>query len=310
MGIVQISRAERATSPVFIVGEGRSGTTILYRVLQKHPAFRPRAGNLWESKVLSHTDRAASFRSREPRTLFGYMSDNDACYDAFLTSIAPLRPLLWAGETTRRLAPFSRGMSLVWAASGHPLVVRSYFHHARTARGVTRILEKTPDHVRHVDRLLRCYPRARLLYIHRHPVDVYTSFLRRAEVDPGYSRWAEMSAEEFAARWETRTMLALDAAARLSGSLLLLAYEHFTTRPEAAVRQICEFVAEPYDPEIVVEHKPDLTRRKADPHIFGSITTKTKEWRDYISKEDADVLQNRLRPVMARLSYDAYDYDS
>ncbi len=310
MGIVQISRAERVTSPVFIVGEGRSGTTILYRVLQKHPAFQPRSVNLWESKLMSHIDRAATFRSREPRTLYGYMADDDACYDAFLASIAPLRPLLRVGEAVRRLAPFEVGMSQVWAATGHPWVVRSYFHHARRARGVGRILEKTPDHLRHTDRLLRCYPRARLIYIHRHPVDVYTSYLRRAEVDPGYRQWAGMPTDAFAARWETRTLLALDSAARLPASFRLLRYEDFTRDPDQATRAVCEFVGEPFDPQLIVEDNPDLTRRKADPHIFGSITARTKEWRDHVSREDANSLQARLRPVMSRLSYDPYDYDA
>jgi hypothetical protein len=44
-------------SPVFIVGPGRSGTSLLYRMLQKHPVFEPQncaAGvDLTESQVFS-----------------------------------------------------------------------------------------------------------------------------------------------------------------------------------------------------------------------------------------------------------------
>ena len=36
----------------------------------------------------------------------------------------------------------------------------------------------------HVGRLFACFPRARLLFIHRHPVDVYSSYVRRGRTDP------------------------------------------------------------------------------------------------------------------------------
>lgn len=303
MNLLQISRAERATSPVFIVGEARSGTTILYRTLQKHPAFRPRRENLWESKLMNHVERAATFGPREPATLFGYMDKDERCYQAFLDAIAPLRPLLRAGAVAEdRFGPNER----LWAASGFPLVVRAYFHFAREARGVTRLLEKTPNHVRHADRLLSCYPRARLIYIYRHPVDVYTSYVRRAEVDPKATKWASISLDAFAHKWRTNSLLALEAARRLPGRFLLLRYEDFTADPEAAGRRICDFVGEPFDPEIVVERKPNLEKRKQAPHLYGQITTTTKNWRDYVNPEEAELLQDRLAPMMKRLAYEPY----
>jgi hypothetical protein len=307
MSLRRISQAELGTSPVLIVGEARSGTSILYRALQKHEAFRPRRTNLWESHLMRHIGQAASFGPGQPRSMFGYMADSAEHYDAFLDSIGSLRPLLRLGETTLRIAGgHRRGMGKVWAATGHPHVVRSYFHHARHARGVERILEKTPGHIMHVGRLLRCYPDARLIYIHRHPVDVYSSYVRRAQLDPGTRDWAEMSWRAFADRWKRNSKLALSAARRWPGSLLLIAYEEFTRDPESEMRRICGFVGEPYDPELVIERQPDYERRKADPHLFGHITTKTKDWADYLSAEDAAALQHRLRHVMAELSYQPY----
>ncbi|MEQ7125189.1 sulfotransferase [Actinopolymorpha sp. B11F2] len=305
MNLLEISRTERVTAPVFIVGEARSGTTILYRSLQKHPAFRPRSENLWESKIMVHVDNAASFGPREPGTMYGHMAHDDDRYQAFLTSIAPLRPLLAAGEAALRRVP-ARHRSRIWTASGHPLVVRSYFHHVRTARGVKRVLEKTPSHVNYVHRLLRCYPKARLIYIHRHPVDVYTSYVRRARVDPVAARWAALKPTAFAQRWARNTTLALAAAAEVPASFLMVRYEQFTAAPDETMRGICDFIGEPFDLEIVREPNPDLARRRAAPHLFGEITTKTKEWRDYVTPLDAAALQQRLAPVMDRLSYQPY----
>lgn len=306
MNVFSISRAERETSPVFIIGEARSGTTMLYRILQKHSAFAPRKSNLWESKLMNHVDAATTFRPGEPRPMLGYMSDDSERYAEFLASLRPLRPALHAGRAARRLVrSHARRVDQVWAASGYPLVVRSYFHHARLARGVERILEKTPTHVHHVDRLLHCYPNARLIYLHRHPVDVYSSYVRRSQVDPN-ARWTRIPVGKFASQWTENTTAALDAADRLPESLLLVRYEEFTADPDTLASRICEFVGEPYDPEIVIERDPAYGKRKAAPHLFSDITTKTKEWQDYLSGADAAKLQKRVRPVMKRLGYDPY----
>jgi hypothetical protein len=304
MNLLQISRVERDTSPVFIVGEARSGSTILLRTLQKHPAFRPALENLMESKLMNHVEKSAVFGPREPKTAYAFMAD-DTYYQAFLASIAPLRPLLRIGEATLwRMRP-GRRRDQVWAATGHPLVVRSYFHHARKGLGVTRIVDKSPNQVRQVDRILRCYPQARLIYIHRHPVDVYSSYVRLGQVDSRF-QWARIPLAEFTRRWANRSRLALRTAARLPASFLLLRYEDFTEDPEKEVRRTCDFVCEEFDPEMVVERKPDLTRRKATPHLFGEITTKTKDWTDYVSAEEAATLQKRLRPIMQEMSYEDY----
>jgi len=38
----KISDKMEELSPVFIVGAGRSGTSILYRIIQNHPVFAPK----------------------------------------------------------------------------------------------------------------------------------------------------------------------------------------------------------------------------------------------------------------------------
>jgi hypothetical protein len=288
MNLLQISWIERSTLPVFIVGEARSGTSILYRTLQKHDVFRPREENLAESQVMTYVDRIGTLRSREPASMFGYMAYDESAYDSFLASIAPMRPLV--------------GLLGV----GQRFVVRSYFHHARSARGVDRILEKSPAHIRHVDGLLAYYPKAQLIYIHRHPVDVYSSYLRRAEADPN-ADWARISTAKFATLWEANTTLALNTAARLGDArFLLVRYEAFTAKADRVVKEICDFVRVPFDPQIVIERNPDLTRWKPDPHVYGQIAAKTKDWRTYVSIEAAMELQQRVASTMKRLSYDPY----
>src|SRR5690606_34691850 len=127
------------------------------------------------------------------------------------------------------------------------LVARSYAFHARRARGVTRLLEKTPNHIHHIDEILQCFPRARLLYIYRHPVDVYSSFVRRGAVDPK-ADWARMPVDVFCERYRSHLRRAREGARRHRDAILLIRYEDFTALPKTTLEVICGFLGIPYDP--------------------------------------------------------------
>jgi Sulfotransferase family len=92
------------------------------------------------------------------------LEDEDA-WRAFRYLLAPVRPLLAAAAVTQ---PLLGRFDWAWYLAPSRRVARSDLHHARLARARGRILEKTPRHVEHVGRLFACFPRAKLLYIHRH----------------------------------------------------------------------------------------------------------------------------------------------
>jgi hypothetical protein len=80
----------RAASPVFVVGEARSGSSPLYRTLQKHPSFRPKAPQkLVETRAFDHLRRAFLFTPECPVTLRRCMLDGPCAYAVFLRSICP-----------------------------------------------------------------------------------------------------------------------------------------------------------------------------------------------------------------------------
>ena len=74
--LLRISADMQRSSPVFIVGEARSGTSILYRTLQKHSSFRPRQTNLAETNIFAHLRRTFMFGQSYPETLRQFMLDD------------------------------------------------------------------------------------------------------------------------------------------------------------------------------------------------------------------------------------------
>lgn len=288
--------------PVFIVGEARSGTSIMYRTLQKHSAFRPKHTNLVETEIFSHLRRTFKFSHTYPKPLKRFMLDDDRSYGRFLDSIRPVRPVsaLLAGVNF----VVRDRVNWLWYANLNHLVLRSYFFHAVEARGCRRLVEKTPTNTRNIDKLARSFPNGQLLYVHRHPVDVFTSYRRRAEVDTG-AAWAELTPPEFCDLYEQSTRRVLRWVAAGHTNLWMVRYEHFTMEPQAEFRKICEFLGEPFEPGAVEEQNPQPNRWWGDPHLWAEIIPSTKRWTDYMSKSEANYIQHRLVSTMRTLGYEA-----
>lgn len=300
--LAAISRRMRAAEPVFIVGEARSGSTLLLYTLLKHPSFAPREENLQESSFIVQAPAAARFADDRPRNLRRFLLEDEDVWNDFLASIRPLRPWLRAAELAGRTAEQR------WRLGPAVLVARSYAHHAWRARGCTRLLEKTPDHVLHIERIRTAFPRARMLYVHRHPVDVFTSYVRRAQVDPK-AEWARIGDDEFCARYRERTERALTAAERLSDRLLVVRYEELTARPVDELRRICRFLEEPCELASMLQPDPDPDRVahwEGSGHLFRGITPETKRWQDYATLEQASRIEDGLADLLQRLDYARY----
>ena len=293
----------REATPVFIVGEARSGTSLLYRTLQKHPSFRPHTQNLVETDPFSHVRRTFMFSRTYPETWIRFMLNDDAAWNAFLRTIRPLKAVSVAWLPVNYVV--RDRLAWLYFVNLHHVVLRAYFFYATQARGCRRLVEKTPTNTRHLRRLALTFPHATFLYIHRHPVDVFTSYRRRAAVD-AQARWADLRLDEFCRRYETATRQALDWRDAGHGHLHFVRYEALTTDPERTFRAVCAFLNEPFEREAIEEHAPNPDRWPVDPHLWSTIVPSTKRWQDYISPDEAIELQRQLAHTMSRLGYEAY----
>lgn len=301
--LLAISAMMKTSRPVFIVGEARSGTSILYRTLQKHSSFRPLRPDLTETEIFSHLRRTFMFSQAYPRSLVRFMLNDETRYGQFLESIRPLR-LLSALAVGINLLARDRS-DLVWYGNLNHLVLRSYFFHATLARGCRRLIEKTPTNTTNLPRLERSFPGARFLYVYRHPVDVFSSYRRRGQDDPDAAWAAGLTPQLFS----TSYAASVDRVLRWVSTrptLRMVRYETFTSHPEQELRRICGFLGEPFDPEMTTEREPHPGRWRGDPLLWSEIVPTTKDWRDHIDVAEADAIQANLAGVMKRLDYAPY----
>jgi hypothetical protein len=299
----ELSRRMATTSPVFIVGEARSGTSILYRTLQKHSTFAPKRQNLVETEMFAHLPRAFLFSRTYPGPWIRFFLEDRAEWERFLRSIRLPR------VATAALAPLNYRRRDRWDWLFHaglgPATLRSFVFHATRARGCRRLVEKTPTNARHLHKLTAAFPHARLLYVHRHPVDVYSSYCRRAAVDPS-GGWAKLDVHTFAERWTSSTAQVLSWIDSGRTNLLAVRYESFVDDPRATFLAVCAHLGEPFEATALEESRPDLARWPVDPQLWGPIVPWTKDWRDHISAGDAALVQRLTGPTMRRLGYPPY----
>ena len=147
------------TSPVFIVGVPRSGTSRLYLALQAHERFRPTRSpggfDLTESRVFLNP---ASIRERQGKA-WDYLLHDEEEHAALVRSLPPA----WTGRwrmpaVLRRQAERSRwARGVEWGICRNNAALRAFFTHAMRARGVQRwqaerfVVERSSSGLIHTD---------------------------------------------------------------------------------------------------------------------------------------------------------------
>lgn len=308
---------------VFIVGLPRTGTSILYRTVQKLPNFRPEKLNLWETDIFRDY---ISFDTPDLyyQSLLGYIFDQREIYDAFLDAIKKYTDQLGekkennhyeielthtdAGSFFNKLGLTDRNrlVEARWKQSCRYGIIKEYFKYARESRQCKRIVEKTPHHYMHVHQILWTFPNARILWMIRHPIDIITSSIKRAKIDENYSNY-----------WHTDNFIR-----ELKGSFLrynyykclfeknivLIKYEDFVNDPANEFKKICDFITEPFCEEALIIKDHEILKWKSpDPYLFSRIVNKTeKNWQEHLSMEDTETIETALQDLMEEYGFDFY----
>ena len=304
---------------VFIVGPARSGTSLLYRMLQQHPRFRPTrcafGSDLTESKAFFDPEQLF-VRQQQGTGALSYLLFKERYYSRFLTATRPLRS--WREHRgcaaryrkVRGQPPAER--LLVWNDCRTPALLQAFFYYAKKARGAQRLLEKTPEHLNQLPEMLSTFPSARCLCLMRHPLDVYSSYRRRlaAELDRRTKAeelgWLQKSVDAFCKlyAWQVRT--ALEHVEGDPARCLTVRYEDLTADPRQTIAEVLAFLGEHFDDACLPVDQRAQVSWKVDPHLFGPVCRNTKRWADYLSQEEARELEERLQPLLDVLGYDRY----
>ena len=270
--------------PFFIVGNDRSGTTMLRLIVDRGPdaAVPP------ESMFL--TDFAAAFDAGGPR-------DERAA--------ARLMREVWEHPKVRLWGLPAQAPAVPTGLPGpdaYRFIVAAPFEAYAAGHGKPRWGDKTPHYVHHVDHLLRLWPRARFVVLVRDGRDVALS-LRRMPFGPN-NAWA-------AAQWWARGIRAGARAQREHPeAVLTVRYEDLAARPHDEVRRLCEFLGLRYAEDMLALEHVDPARIVPDqaawfPTLFNGINTSAVgRWRSEMSRRDQRVFAALAGAELEQLGYE------
>ncbi len=217
-----MSATHTSTSPIFVVGAPRSGTTLLATLLNRHQriAAAPESHYIrfWMRK---HPGDPASDEHFE------------RFWRAFSGSDRFKQFELDANEVRERI---ERVRPRTWRS-----VFDGLMSAYAEARGRPRWAEKTPDHFQHLPRLFEWYPDARVLFVVRDPRAVAASTAR--------SPWGNDDYAGHAYRWR-RSIGVLEGLAG-DERVMRVRYEDLVTDPEPTLRAVCEHIGEAFDPAML-----------------------------------------------------------
>lgn len=269
------------SEPIFIAGPDRSGTTLMYALLASHPNISMvRRTNMWRYFHGRYGDLA------QAENFERCLSD--------MVRYKRMRHLQPDAERIRR--EFGQGEPTY----GH-LFALFHEHHAERA-GKTRWADKSLHSEHYADRIVAEFPNARILHMIRDPRDRYASVRKRYGKDTRRLGAAT-------GRWLLSAQAAKRNQKRYPDNYRVIQYEKLASCPEATLLEICDFIHEPYRPEMLLmqgaaEHREQGGNSSFAPFEPGVISTRSiGRFRTVLSPEEIAYIQLFAGRDMRRFDY-------
>ena len=287
-----------APAAPFIVGVGRSGTTLLRMMLDSHSQltippethFIPQLIDLFEVSEHVSPERAVEIVTSERH------------WGDFAIEKADLL------ERFRGVDPFTPGDA-----------IRSFFELYAEREGKPHWGDKTPIYMKRMLMIEEVLPEARFIHLIRDGRDVALSRARRALRDPA-------PVSKTAQRWQTRIQKARRQQRKL-GFYMEVRYEDLVVDTEPTLRGICDFLDLPFEPEMLAYHQRagerleemardlpgegDRPVRPGDERMEAHAETRSppnpdriSRWRTEMSEAERDQFESVAGAMLAELGYE------
>lgn len=299
----------KSPQPVFIFGTPRSGTTLLYRLIQRHPVFRTINAPAVDDVSLVESNFFARYGLQEKQNeLFKYLLQDFDAFTSFRRKTILLRwwqQLFKHFEESAYKQYSAEQRKSLYRFSGGALLAKKYFSLSLKVRGAQRVVEKTPMHIFRLPEIFAAFPNAKCIYVMRHPIDIFSSYKKRATWDS--SSWLRIPIETFIKRYKNGIATAQRWRNSHPDQMYIVRFEDLTLEPTKELERICAYLHIPYSPEMQTITKKERPNLK-DHFVFEPITpsTATKNWRDYLSNKDAKNIEDSLSSLLEEFGYPRY----
>jgi hypothetical protein len=273
--------------PFFIIGSGRSGTTLLRAILQTHPEVHIPP----ETYVLGRVIKNYKRYSRLPwRVLLIIILAEFEYHPEFGTFGISLRKLY---HKLKACLPEEQNLA-------HVLNSIYMFHANTVTPSAARWGDKTPMNTFYLDRILSVFPNALFIHMIRDGRDVVKSMLEAGRYK---------TIHEAAARWIRSVQIARDFGKKYQGNYYEIKYEDLVKAPKDKIQVICNFLGLEFVGSMLRHHENQSTLTDIDKYSHLSnvkapiSTASVGKWRKYFNTRKIEELYDRMGPMLESLDY-------
>lgn len=280
---------------VFIVGCGRSGTTVLRRVLETHPKF-----------------------SSGPETHI--FTKINIWYERLSGKSIKTYDLEWISENCTRFNVIPGEITRIRAESSClPEFAHRFFERFLLKDAATRWIEKTPGHVKQLDYISRYFPLAKFVHIVRDPRDVVCSLrthpqwkIVHGELRP---HTINRPVRECLERWMKDVSAGLQGRSICPDRYLETRYEDILQHPKEQLERLLSFLGEDWDERLLQFHQINVDNINVinNPRANQSLdTARIGRWKTELDASELSYIRNTCGDLAKKLGYvlPASDADS
>lgn len=281
--------------PIFIVGSGRSGTTLLRDILGKHQNIYPIQG---ETHLFS--DKSNPY--------IEYLNAFEAGNDIKSLTLTIISSIIFGHECATifaRKKKFPKEVKEILCEVKEFFNLEDYKERYGVfdlcAKFITfkenknRWVEKTPSNIFNITHILNYYPNAKFIHIYRDPRAVYCSW-KYARQD----YFQNSNIFECLYTWNTAQTIAEDLLHNSPGQFYNLRYENLITNQEEELKKLCNFIDEEYEKsllDIEVINSSFVQNEK------GFIKEMIYRWKSKLSSYEIILIDIKTRKNRYKLNY-------
>ena len=285
---------------IFIVGNSRSGTTMMGRIFGKHPSVHT-FGELHFFGQLC----APPFSSELPKKAAPMLAAQLHCIqrEGYRTYGNPRRFLEEAQAFLENLATYPETPAALFHA---------FLHHETTQNGGTIPCDQTPRNVFYIADILRLYPKARIINMIRDPRDVLLSQKRRWKrkflggsdmpMKESLRDWMNYHPITISHIWRT-AVNAADQFARHE-RVVSVYFEELLTDPQKTIKSLCDFVCMTYTDEMLQVPQVGSSVGEDQPQQLGINPQRAHSWqKGELSSAEIYINQTITAALMRKHNY-------
>lgn len=269
----------------FIVGFGRSGTTLVRVMFDSHP----------EIAIGDETHFIMALHRRRRR----YERANGFAVDRFVADLTRRPGFVAMGTSADDLAAALRQRPPISVADA----LREVFTLFAASQGKPRYGDKTPVHVRSVPALARIFPEARFVHVIRDGRDAALSYLSVP--------WGPASIEEAAIVWRRAVRAGRRGGATVGPERYReVRYEALVDDPETTLMDLAAFLEVEFDPAMLryPERAEHLVQSMGFPETRSGLylppTPGMRDWRSQMGPADVAAFDVLAGSALAELGYE------